>query len=323
MSLSAIAQSDLAVKSYPDKPIRLVIPFPPGGATDLYARAVGDAFQRAWGQPAVVENRPGASGIIGAELGPTKFGSIVGEVTKNGLGKAFTFSKLYGAKKFDEIGGDRYACGFAWVTIYPEHKGNTKAGKAERKVLKELGFRLDWTGKSFQLWNPSQSGVQNIDIKEAGAVAFTDGDRTVERGRAHDRLRCAADAEEDGQRRLVRARVHALSRERGAMAARPMHAGLGAHFQQEIELFGEELVVVFQVVAEERVRLDERAAAGDDFRPALRDEIDRRELLVDAHRVVRTEHGHSAVEPNTRRARRRGGHQHRRRGRNEIGRAHV
>lgn len=68
-------------------------------------------------------------------------------------------------------GKDWGACGFAWVTVSPAHKGNTKAGKAERVKLRELGFELDWTGKSFQLWNPSQHGAQNIDTKEAGARA--------------------------------------------------------------------------------------------------------------------------------------------------------
>lgn len=74
-------------------------------------------------------------------------------------------------------GQDAGACGFAWVTIYPgfSHKGNTRLGKAERlefgAVMRELGFELDWTGKSFQLWNPSKWGGQNIDTKEAGARA--------------------------------------------------------------------------------------------------------------------------------------------------------
>ena len=68
-------------------------------------------------------------------------------------------------------GQDAYACGFAWVTIYPENKGNTKAGKAERAVIREMGFELDWTGKAFQMWNPSGHHCQNIDTKEAGAVA--------------------------------------------------------------------------------------------------------------------------------------------------------
>jgi hypothetical protein len=73
--------------------------------------------------------------------------------------------------KLREIGGDRYACGFAWTTIYPEHKGNTRAGKVERKILEEIGFRKDWTGKAYEFRNPSQWPGQNIDVKEAGARA--------------------------------------------------------------------------------------------------------------------------------------------------------
>ncbi len=68
-------------------------------------------------------------------------------------------------------GEDAFACGFAWVDIYPKFKGNTKDGKAERKVIRELGFELDYTGKAFSLWNPSKSYFQNIDCKEAGARA--------------------------------------------------------------------------------------------------------------------------------------------------------
>lgn len=78
------------------------------------------------------------------------------------------------ADKFfqDRLGGvDAYACGFAWVTVYPEHKGNTKAGREERKVLESLGLKKDWTGKAYEMWNPSGHGCQNVDTKEAGAIA--------------------------------------------------------------------------------------------------------------------------------------------------------
>jgi len=68
-------------------------------------------------------------------------------------------------------GRDAGGCGFAWVTIYPEHKGNTTAGRAERKVIQAMGFRKDWTGKAYEFWNPSEWGGQNIDVKEAGANA--------------------------------------------------------------------------------------------------------------------------------------------------------
>ena len=67
--------------------------------------------------------------------------------------------------------GDMYPCGFAWVEIYPEHKGNTVLGKQERVKIRELGFELDYTGKVFSLWNPSKNSTQNIDAKYAGAVA--------------------------------------------------------------------------------------------------------------------------------------------------------
>ena len=65
----AIALSPLAAKAeYPDKPIRMVIPFAAGGTTDLLARAIGQHLAQAWGQPVVSENRVGANGIIAAEM---------------------------------------------------------------------------------------------------------------------------------------------------------------------------------------------------------------------------------------------------------------
>jgi tripartite-type tricarboxylate transporter receptor subunit TctC len=53
---------------YPSKAIRYVVPFPAGGPLDIVARALGQALNRSWGQPVIVDNRPGAGGNIGAEL---------------------------------------------------------------------------------------------------------------------------------------------------------------------------------------------------------------------------------------------------------------
>jgi len=53
--------------NWPDRPVRWVVPFPPGGAMDVIARTLGDKAGRALGQPFVIENRPGAGGNIGAE----------------------------------------------------------------------------------------------------------------------------------------------------------------------------------------------------------------------------------------------------------------
>ena len=62
----ALAQAPSA-SGYPTKPIRLVVPFTPGGSTDVLARAIGQELTKAWGQSVVVENVPGAGGAIGAD----------------------------------------------------------------------------------------------------------------------------------------------------------------------------------------------------------------------------------------------------------------
>jgi tripartite-type tricarboxylate transporter receptor subunit TctC len=53
---------------YPDKPIRLVVPYPPGGGTDVIARIVQERFQALLGQPLIIENRGGAAGAIGTDI---------------------------------------------------------------------------------------------------------------------------------------------------------------------------------------------------------------------------------------------------------------
>ena len=56
-----------AAQSYPAKSVKIIVPFPAGGVTDLIARLMADKLGSAWGQTVIVENRAGASGMIGAD----------------------------------------------------------------------------------------------------------------------------------------------------------------------------------------------------------------------------------------------------------------
>jgi tripartite-type tricarboxylate transporter receptor subunit TctC len=53
---------------FPSKPMRLIVPFTPGGFNDQLARVLGQKFTERWGQPVVIDNRPGGSTVIGTDL---------------------------------------------------------------------------------------------------------------------------------------------------------------------------------------------------------------------------------------------------------------
>src|ERR1019366_3429178 len=65
---SAFAQKAAMEAGYPSKAIRMIVPFAPGGGTDIIARLVSQDLGQAWGQSVVVDNRGGSGGIVGAEL---------------------------------------------------------------------------------------------------------------------------------------------------------------------------------------------------------------------------------------------------------------
>src|SRR5438105_2881197 len=91
-----LASPSVLAQAYPNKNIHIIVPFAAGSATDVAARLIGDKLNAAWGQPVVVENRPGAGGTIGIAqtakadadgytLAVVSTGHVVNEVLYNDL----------------------------------------------------------------------------------------------------------------------------------------------------------------------------------------------------------------------------------------------
>lgn len=78
-TFAAIAGPASAATAWPDKPVRIVVPFPAGGASDATARVIGQALAKRLGQPVLIENRPGASGGVAAQaaIGATPDGNTL------------------------------------------------------------------------------------------------------------------------------------------------------------------------------------------------------------------------------------------------------
>lgn len=68
VALAAFGTRSSFARDFPDRPVKFIVPFSAGGALDLVARLVADKLSKSWSQPVVIENRPGANGIIGVDV---------------------------------------------------------------------------------------------------------------------------------------------------------------------------------------------------------------------------------------------------------------
>ena len=97
LALTVVAPAALAQSAYPSRPIRLIVPYPAGGATDVVARVVAEKMSESLGQPIVVDNRPGAGTMIGASTvarsSPDGYTVLIGDTGTYALNPT-----LYGAR---------------------------------------------------------------------------------------------------------------------------------------------------------------------------------------------------------------------------------
>src|SRR5690606_24343804 len=106
VALSAACVS--ASAQYPERPVKIVVPFAAGGFTDSLARIVGQELNKRWGKPVVIENRPGAGGNIGAEYVASSpadgYTLFVSTITTHGINPTLYRSLKYDAvKDFDPV----------------------------------------------------------------------------------------------------------------------------------------------------------------------------------------------------------------------------
>ncbi|GAA5232015.1 tripartite tricarboxylate transporter substrate binding protein [Verticiella sediminum] len=104
-----------SAEDFPQRPVTIVVPFPPGGATDLTARLVGDGLSRKWGQPVVIENRPGAGGNVGSEAvakaAPDGYTLVLGVTGSHGINVSlYTNMRYHPLESFEPI---------TQATLYP------------------------------------------------------------------------------------------------------------------------------------------------------------------------------------------------------------
>lgn len=104
----AFTATSALAQSYPDRPITIVVPFPPGGSTDLLARQIGEAISGPLGQPVVVENRGGAGGTVGAnyvaQSDPDGYTLLMGVTGSNAISAALRDDLPYSpVEDFDPV----------------------------------------------------------------------------------------------------------------------------------------------------------------------------------------------------------------------------
>ena len=171
--LAAAVGFTASAQTYPVKPVTLVVPFPPGGRTDLTARAVAQFLKGELGQPVVIVNKPGASGVLGAKevSGAAPDGYTLGFFSTGFLTTQYTVPTPTSVKEYELVGLINYdpaavaaSAARGWRTLAEV----IAAGKAKPGALK-VGIN---PGSSAHIFAAAFSNAAGI---EAAYVPFKGG----------------------------------------------------------------------------------------------------------------------------------------------------
>ncbi|MFG5780126.1 Bug family tripartite tricarboxylate transporter substrate binding protein [Comamonas sp. J-3] len=186
LAVSALASLPaLAADAWPSKPIRLVVPYPPGGSSDIIARSIGQLISQELKQPVVIENKPGANGNLGAEL--------VARAQPDGytwllcdLGALAISPSVYTKLAFDPSKDLRGAAMLAYsphmLVVHPSVQANNLKELVDLSKKQDLNFAVTATGSAPHLagvelarvtgakwvYVPYKGGVQSVQDTVAG-----------------------------------------------------------------------------------------------------------------------------------------------------------
>jgi tripartite-type tricarboxylate transporter receptor subunit TctC len=109
LSLCGAATASVAADNYPQKPVTLIVPWAPGGSTDILARVLSEHLTRSLGQPVIVDNKPGASGNIGsamvARAKPDGYTLLIGSMSTHAMNPALMANMPFrGVEDFTPLG---------------------------------------------------------------------------------------------------------------------------------------------------------------------------------------------------------------------------
>ena len=103
LSGGAVQAASESPASYPDRPVRVIVPFSPGGATDIFARLVAEQLSKTLGQPFIVENKPGAGGNVGSDVvakaDPDGYTLVLGTISSHAINQSLYAKPPYKVEK--------------------------------------------------------------------------------------------------------------------------------------------------------------------------------------------------------------------------------